>query len=90
MAVLSPSDTETAFLTLRYRRGFRRVFRPTLLSVRMKGCELPSMMGTSKVSTSTIALSMPRPLKAESRCSTVCTRVPFTPRVVASVVSVTF
>ena len=69
--MLSPSETETVFLIRRYLRGFFSVLRPTLFSMLTKGWELPSMMGTSKVLTSTTALSTPRPLKAERRCSTV-------------------
>src|SRR5258706_184251 len=47
---------------------------------------LPSMIGTSSPETSTYALSMPRPAKADMRCSTVETRVPSFSSTVASVV----
>jgi hypothetical protein len=39
-----------------------------------KGAALPSMMGISAASTSTQALSMPRPERADMRCSTVAIR----------------
>ncbi len=47
------------------------------------------MMGTSGASTSTTALSIPMPQKADSRCSTVETLAPLVPMVVARVVSAT-
>ena len=40
----------------------------------MNGAELPSMIGTSGVFSSTIALSIPALASAASRCSTVSTR----------------
>ena len=48
------------------------------------------MIGTSAAETSTIALSIPRPANADSRCSTVETRDSPLPRVVPSMVSPTF
>ena len=37
------------------------------------GRELPSIMGTSGPSSSIVALSIPKPAKADSKCSTVDT-----------------
>src|SRR3989304_2934555 len=47
------------------------------------GLALPSNAGNSLASSSTSRLSTPRACVAASRCSTVCTRQPFSPRVVA-------
>jgi hypothetical protein len=54
-----------------------------------KGPALPSMIGTSVADSSTMALSMPRPAKADIRCSTVATLAPSPRIVVPSVVSPT-
>ena len=50
---------------------------------------LPSMIGTSSAETSTNALSIPSPAKADMRCSTVDTRAPFFSITVAITVLVT-
>ena len=47
---------------------------PADCSRNTNGPALPSMIGTSAAVSSTMALSMPRPANADSRCSTVETR----------------
>ena len=44
---------------------------PADCSRKTKGPALPSMIGTSPALTSTSALSMPRPARADNKCSTV-------------------
>ena len=44
---------------------------------KIKGPELPSIMGISEAFTSTITLSTPKPANADIKCSTVATRAPF-------------
>jgi len=58
-------------------------FRPAAASTATKGFALPSIAGISGPSTRTSRLSMPSPAAAAIRCSTVPTRVPFFPMVVA-------
>src|SRR5574344_1371036 len=53
------------------------------------GLALPSRIGISSPDTSAKTLSIPNPWRAESRCSTVATRVPDTLRVVPRAVSLT-
>jgi len=84
------SDTDTGLLMTNNCLHFPWIRVPTSLSMFTKGWALPSMIGTSWASTSTVALSTPMPLKADKRCSTVETVTPSTPIVVASVVSQTF
>ena len=68
------------------RRGARpsrgRRGRPTRISA-THGAELPSRIGTSGPSTSTVRLSRPSPTAAERRCSTVPTSRPRSPSDVA-------
>ncbi len=45
--------------------------------ISMNGNALPSRMGTSRLSSSTMALSTPMPMKADSRCSVVEMSTPF-------------
>ena len=55
-----------------------------------KGLALPSIIGTSGPSNSTIALSIPIPASAESKCSTVEIFISLLDRLVDSLVSNTF
>ena len=57
--------------------------RPADASSVTNGFALPSSAGISGPSTSMSRLSTPSPMAAAMRCSTVWTRVPFTPSVVA-------
>ncbi len=71
------------------RLGTRCSSIPADCSKNTNGPALPSMMGTSGALTSTSALSIPSPAKAESKCSTVETRAPPTTNEVPSMVSPT-
>ena len=62
---------------------------PADCSRKTNGAALPSMIGTSAAVRSMNALSIPKPAKADIRCSTVPTRAPSCSIVVPSVVSVT-
>ena len=55
-----------------------------------KGLALPSIIGTSGPSSSTIALSMPIPANAESKCSTVEIFISSLDKLVDNLVSCTF
>ena len=63
---------------------------PADCSRNTNGAALPSMMGNSGASTSTNALSIPRPANADIRCSTVAIRIVPAASVVAIVVSPTW
>jgi len=89
MALPSPSFTETGFLMTSIFLNFPCGRVPTFLSILTNGRALPSMMGTSKESISTTALSSPMPQNADIRCSMVETVLPLSPMVVARVVSQT-
>ena len=86
-ANFSPSRTSTGFLTRMKRFGAPCSRMPADCTRKTNGAALPSMMGTSSAERSTKQLSMPSPARAAIRCSTVETRTPSSPIVVASSVS---
>src|SRR6185312_7841406 len=67
----------------KYVRGRRCLRIPALWIKSTNGLALPSKMGSSKLSSSTMALSMPMPMSAESKCSVVEMSTPFFIRLVA-------
>src|SRR5581483_2643132 len=50
---------------------------PAFLMRSMNGCALPSRIGNSRLSSSTMALSIPMPTNADNRCSVVEISTPF-------------
>ena len=85
-----PSRATGRLMTRKDLRRPRARARPRPAPSSTKCPALPSMTGTSGPSSSTRTLSMPSPLSAASRCSTVPTFTPSLPRVVASAVSTTY
>ena len=65
-AHLSPSSARTRFFTRMKRFGARCSSMPADCSRNTNGPALPSMIGTSAAESSTIALSIPSPAKADS------------------------
>ena len=62
---------------LRYFFSTFKILRPTSSMLRTYSRELPSRIGNSSQSTSTIALSIPMPCKADIKCSIVETDIPY-------------